>query len=171
MMMVNKKNLSIAVVVVLLITAYLGVDLNQPSTPIAQSVNLEQSTIAPEQVAEAKLNVANQHDLQLIQHAYQNKLSNIQVQAMGRVKAILADDNQGSRHQKFILTLDNGLTVLVAHNIDLSAKIENLHPGDTVEFFGEYEYNPQGGIIHWTHYDPQQRHPDGWLKHDGRVYQ
>ena len=140
MMMVNKKNLSIAVVVVLLVAAYLGVDLNQPSTPIAQSVNLEQSTIAPEQVAEAKLKVANQHDLQLIQHAYQNKLSNIQVQAMGRVKAILADDNQGSRHQKFILTLDNGLTVLVAHNIDLSAKIENLHPGETVEFFGEYEF-------------------------------
>lgn len=56
------------------------------------------------------------------------------MQSEGRVKAILRDDNEGSRHQKFILSLNNGLTILVAHNIDLSPRIENLKKGDVVEF-------------------------------------
>ena len=87
------------------------------------------------------------------------------------MKAVLRDDNEGSRHQKFILSLDNGLTILVAHNIDLAPKIENLRKGDMVEFFGEYEYSAQGGVIHWTHRDPNHRHEDGWLKHNGKIYQ
>ena len=34
-----------------------------------------------------------------------NVESNVQVQGSGRVKAILKEDNDGSRHQKFILIL------------------------------------------------------------------
>lgn len=70
-----------------------------------------------------------------------NVESNVQVQGSGRVKAILKEDNDGSRHQKFILILKNGLSILVAHNIDLAPKIEDLRKGDIVEFNGEYEYN------------------------------
>ncbi|OTG65776.1 DUF3465 domain-containing protein [Acinetobacter silvestris] len=154
--MANKKNLTIGVVVTLLVAAYLGFDLNQQQ--------LKHPPIEADQKA------LNKNGLQLIQQAYDAKLSNVQVQATGKVKAILADDNEGSRHQKFILTLDNGLTVLVAHNIDLAPKIINLHKGDVVEFFGEYEYSSKGGVIHWTHHDPQKRHQDGWLKHNGRTY-
>ena len=43
--------------------------------------------------------------------------------------------------------------------------------GDKVAFYGEYEWSEQGGVIHWTHHDPSARHTDGWLKHDGRLYQ
>ncbi|MFI7926697.1 DUF3465 domain-containing protein, partial [Acinetobacter baumannii] len=93
------------------------------------------------------------------------------VQGSGRVKAILREDNDGSRHQKFILVLKNGLSILVAHNIDLAPKIEDLRKGDIVEFNGEYEYNEKGGVLHWTHHDPQNRHENGWLKHNGRIYQ
>lgn len=51
--------------------------------------------------------------------------------------ALLKDDNEGSRHQKFILELSTGQTVLVAHNIDLALRIQNIQKGDQVEFFGE----------------------------------
>ena len=83
---------------------------------------------------------------------------------------ILADDNKGSRHQKFLLKLPSKLTLLVAHNIDLSKKIENLKEGDEVEFYGEYEWNNKGGVLHWTHHDPRKKHEDGWLKHKNVVY-
>lgn len=50
---------------------------------------------------------------------------------------VLGDDNNGSRQQKFILQLQNGLTVLVAHNIDLNPRIDGLQKGDTVGFYEE----------------------------------
>ncbi len=93
------------------------------------------------------------------------------VQGAGTVIRLLADDDEGSRHQRFILRLPSGKTLLVAHNIDLAPRIGDLRVGDTVEYSGDYEWNPQGGVVHWTHRDPAGRHADGWLKHDGRVYQ
>ncbi len=106
-----------------------------------------------------------------IEKAYHDKQSNIQVQGYGKVTKILADDNKGSRHQKFLLKLPSKLTLLVAHNIDLSKKIENLKEGDDVEFYGEYEWNNKGGVLHWTHHDPRKKHKDGWLKHNGKIYE
>jgi hypothetical protein len=94
-----------------------------------------------------------------------------QVMATGRVVRVLSDDNEGSRHQRFILELGSGQTLLVAHNIDLAPRIPMLDTGDTVRFFGEYEENSRGGVIHWTHHDPRGRHPDGWLEHRGKRYQ
>ncbi|WP_151840799.1 DUF3465 domain-containing protein [Acinetobacter soli] len=106
-----------------------------------------------------------------IKLAFEQKKSNVQVQGAGQVKAVLPDDNQGSRHQKFILRLENGQTVLIAHNIDLSPRLQGLQKGDRVEFYGEYEYTPKGGVIHWTHRDPKGRHLNGWLKFNGSIYQ
>ncbi len=94
-----------------------------------------------------------------------------QVSGSGMVVRILADDNDGDRHQRFILELSSGRTLLVAHNIDLAPRISSLETGDTVSFYGEYEPSAQGGVIHWTHHDPQGRHVAGWLQHDGRRYQ
>ena len=94
-----------------------------------------------------------------------------QVQGSGAVLRILPDDNEGSRHQKFILELPSGRTVLVAHNIDLAPRIAALRTGDTVRFYGEFETNDRGGVIHWTHRDPQGRHPHGWLEHNGQRYE
>lgn len=108
---------------------------------------------------------------QILQTAYEQKQSNIQVEGSGVVVKTLPDDNKGSRHQRFILKLAGGQTLLVAHNIDLAQKIKGLKKGDTVGFYGEYEWSQQGGVIHWTHHDPKGRHADGWLKHNGVVYQ
>ena len=186
--MANKTNLGIGAVITLLIAAYFGMDVNQnqheipkqqrsnesqEKTPssLEQSDQHSNSSSDDKKTQHSELNSSqNRHGLDVIRQSFDRKISNVQVQSEGRVKAILRDDNEGSRHQKFILSLDNGLTILVAHNIDLSPRIENLKKGDMVEFFGEYEYSPQGGVMHWTHHDPQGRHADGWLKHQGKTY-
>ncbi|MBQ7188749.1 MAG: DUF3465 domain-containing protein [Kiritimatiellae bacterium] len=93
------------------------------------------------------------------------------VEGKGVVIKLLNDDTQGTRHQKFILRDAAGKTLLVAHNTTLAPRIEGLQVGDTVEFFGEYQENEKGGVIHWTHLDPARRHVSGWLRHKGRVYQ
>lgn len=101
---------------------------------------------------------------------FERRHSDEQVQGQGEVLRVLSDDNDGSRHQRFILRLDSGQTVLIAHNIDLAPRISSLSSGDLVEFFGEYEWNSKGGVVHWTHHDPRGAHVDGWLKHDGKIY-
>ena len=106
-----------------------------------------------------------------LKRAYESHKSDIQVKGSGTVVRLLKDDNKGSRHQKFILKLSSGLTILIAHNIDLAPRINAIAKGDTVQFYGEYEWNKKGGVIHWTHRDPNKRHQHGWLKHKGKTYQ
>lgn len=92
------------------------------------------------------------------------------VSAAGRVSRILADDNDGSRHQRFIIAVGRDLTVLIVHNIDLAPRVP-LAVGDSVTLRGDYVWNDRGGLIHWTHHDPAGRHAPGWIEYDGRRYQ
>ncbi|MGA8258822.1 MAG: DUF3465 domain-containing protein [Arenicellales bacterium] len=103
--------------------------------------------------------------------AFRNHETRVQLRGSGHVLRILPDDDSGSRHQRFILRMASGQTVLIAHNIDLADRVGSLRRGDTVEFFGEYEWNSKGGVVHWTHRDPSGRHVSGWLRHDGHTYQ
>jgi len=103
--------------------------------------------------------------------AYANRRSNIQVSGEGTVTKLLPDDNTGSRHQKFIVRLASGQTLLVAHNIDVAPRIGALRAGDRVQFSGEYEWSDRGGLVHWTHRTASGPHPGGWLRHGGRTYQ
>lgn len=106
-----------------------------------------------------------------IDQAFKNHKSNVQVKGSGTVSRLLKDDNKGSRHQKFILKLSSGQTILIAHNIDLAPRINSISNGDIVQFYGEYEWNNKGGVVHWTHRDPKGHHIGGWLKHNGKIYQ
>lgn len=106
-----------------------------------------------------------------IASAYRNHVSDVQVSGRGVTTKILSDDEDGSRHQRFILKLESGQTLLIAHNIDLAPRITSLREGDSVEFNGVYEWNSKGGVVHWTHNDPVGRHEAGWLRHNGKTYQ
>jgi hypothetical protein len=106
-----------------------------------------------------------------IRRAFENKTSDVQVEGEGVVTRILTDDLSGSRHQRFIVSLASGQTVLIAHNIDIAPRIDGLQTGDSVRFYGEYVWNEKGGMVHWTHHDPEGRHVAGWLKRNGQTYQ
>ncbi|NDY73644.1 hypothetical protein DO021_18210 [Desulfobacter hydrogenophilus] len=106
-----------------------------------------------------------------LKNVFENKISGVQIGGSGKVIKILPDDNKGSRHQRFILKLNSNQTLLIAHNIDLAPKIQFLKVDDHVNFYGQYEWNSKGGVIHWTHHDPNGQHEGGWLNHDGKMYQ
>lgn len=85
------------------------------------------------------------------------------------MRRLVADDDDGARHQRFILDLRNGQTVLVAHNIDLAERVP-LGVGDRVSFRGVYEWNELGGLVHWTHHDPLGLEDGGFVKYRTRYY-
>ncbi len=148
--------------IIVLIVAMLGYLELSSKKEIARRVDSDQVT---------KPQVATADSLNILNEAVKNRQSNIQVEGEGIVIKILPDDTKGSRHQRFILELSSGQTLLIAHNIDLAPRIDSLKLGDKVRFYGEYEWNNKGGVLHWTHHDPKNRHPNGWLKHDRKTYQ
>ena len=104
--------------------------------------------------------------------AFRSHQSDVQVSGVGVVNRVLPDDREGGRHQRFTLQLTGiGQTVLIAHNIDIAPRIPALQPGNTVSFNGVYEWNDKGGVVHWTHRDPDGKHQTGWLKHKGKTFQ
>lgn len=113
---------------------------------------------------------SNDSDSEL-SNAYESRTSNLQIEGSGKVVTVLSDDNDGSRHQRFIVRLNSGQTLLVAHNIDLAQRIDSLVVGDSIRFYGQYEWNEKGGVIHWTHSDPAGSHVAGWIEHNGKRYQ
>ncbi len=102
--------------------------------------------------------------------AFADRRSDVMVEGSGAVISVLPDDLEGSKHQRFILELQDGATVLIAHNIDLAPRVP-LTLGDRIEFKGEYEWNDKGGVVHWTHHDPAGRHEGGWLRRGGQTYE
>jgi hypothetical protein len=132
-----------------------------PSQPIS-SINTESKSKQVQTVDDSDY---------LLAQAFADKRSDVMVEGSGQVIKLLKDDNEGSRHQKLLIRLKSGQTILIAHNIDLAPRVDRVQQGDDIDFKGEYEYNPQGGVIHWTHHDPQGQHEDGWLKYQGKTYQ
>ena len=96
--------------------------------------------------------------------AFAQHAGHIEVEDSAEVVKVLGDDDEGSRHQRFIVRLASGQTLLIAHNIDLAPRLPGLRAGDLVRFHGEYAWTPQGGVVHWTHADPRGRHETGWIR-------
>lgn len=108
-------------------------------------------------------------ELSDIQALYESQQSGVMVRTTGNVIRILADDNDGSRHQRFILDTPQQVSVLVAHNIDLAQRVP-IQERDQVSIYGQYEWSAKGGVIHWTHHDPKKIHLDGWILHNNVKY-
>lgn len=105
-----------------------------------------------------------------IDRAFAEMAEGVPVDGEGIVVKLLRDDTRGSKHQRFIIRIPSGLTLLVAHNIDVGRRVPLRGPGDRVRFRGDYEWNNKGGVVHWTHHDPRGRHRGGWIEFEGQRY-
>jgi hypothetical protein len=105
------------------------------------------------------------------QQAFSERDNGRMILVTAQVERTLSDDRDGSRHQRFILRLPSGQTLLVAHNIDLAPRLEGLARGESLTLLGQYEWNDRGGLVHWTHRDPQGMHPGGYIERQGRRYE
>jgi len=107
---------------------------------------------------------------QAVLDAFAAKQSDVIVECDTQVIKLLPDDNTGDRHQKMLLRLSNGHTILLAHNIDLAKRVP-VREGDTIRVRGEYEYSDKGGVLHWTHHAPRGNHEPGWIEYQGSRYE
>lgn len=111
----------------------------------------------------------NAGDLAIVE-AQSNRARNVVVTITATVKKLLPDDTKGSPHQRFLLQLSNGTTVLVAHNISLAPYVP-LREGDRVTICGEYIWNEKGGVLHYTHHTTNRKHQGGYIQYNNQTYQ
>ncbi len=107
--------------------------------------------------------------LQKIADANEKQTSGWWLTAEVRVIALLKDDLKGSKHQKFLIELVKGTTLLVSHNIDLAPRVP-IDKGEMIAVCGRYEWNHRGGVVHWTHHDPRGKKEGGWIYSRGQYY-
>lgn len=92
-----------------------------------------------------------------------------EVTVQGTVTALLPDsDGPDGPHQNFDI-LVSGLTVQVINNLDLAPRVP-VTRGVTVVVHGQFEPDPSGPIIHYTHHATGS-HEGGYIELDGRTYQ
>lgn len=84
----------------------------------------------------------------------------------------ILSDQQGPSgpHQRFIIRLTGvSRTILVEHNLTIAPRVP-LVAGEPVVVHGEYVWNAEGGLIHFTHHDPARTHEGGYILYAGRRY-
>ncbi len=115
------------------------------------------------------LQVAEDGQAEILQ-AQEAHVRKAEVTVEARVCQLLSDDTQGLPHQRFLIHLNNGSTVLVAHDTKLAPHVP-VSQGDLVRIHGEYIWNGRGGVLHWTHHSLNGRHEAGWIDYNGLRYQ
>ena len=107
---------------------------------------------------------------QEVLNAQAQQMRKVEVTLSGPVFKMLPDDTKGLPHERWLMHLSNGSTVLIAHDTKLAPRVP-INDGDTVRIHGEYIWNDKGGVIHWTHHAPNGRHEPGWIEFNGQKYE
>ena len=150
---------SVALIAILLSTASCRGPVKQAATPTTNdaanvSANL---TVTPEDQVE-------------VLKAQREQDHRVEVTVTAKVLKMLPEDTRGIPHEQFLLILNNGTTVKVAHDTAMAERVP-LQAGDVVHIHGEYIWNEKGGVIHWTHHSDSPRHPGGYIDFNGKRYQ
>ncbi|MDR0974626.1 MAG: DUF3465 domain-containing protein [Ruminococcus sp.] len=145
-------------------------DIMTAETTAAETATVT-TTTAPATTTVTTTTVAPvDNEAEYIKSLFDSQSSDVWVTGSGVVTRVLKDDNEGDRHQRFILELSTGQTLLFAHNIDIAPRIDDIAKGDIISFYGEYIFSDEGGTVHWTHHDPDGSSDGGWLKKGDTVY-
>lgn len=116
---------------------------------------------------------AEQPDNARICSLYASGSSGAEVIGQGTVLAVLGTRaGPSGEHEGFLLKLTRhcDLMLRIETNVDITGPVP-LHTGESVTVKGQYEDDPTGGVIHWTHHDPAGRHVAGYIVADGKVYE
>lgn len=131
----------------------------QAGSPVAQAQT--QPANAPAQAVAGDAEAIRAQELQLVK---------VPVTVTAPVKKMLRYDDRGLPHEKFLLLLSNGTTILVAHNTKMAPYVP-LQAGDMVTVSGEFIWNAKGGLIHWTHHTDTPNHRGGYIDFNGKRYE
>ena len=101
--------------------------------------------------------------------AFYEQRTGMMVEVSGQVVRVLDAERSDSGFQWFQMRTPNGQHFLVGHSNGISGSIP-LRSREDVTVRGEYEPNDLGGVLHWTHHDPNGDHPGGWIEVDGKLY-
>jgi len=106
-----------------------------------------------------------------VERLFAERRSNVEVTVDGAVTRLLTDDaGPSGTHQRFIIQVAAATqTLLVDNNVDIGKRAP-VAVGDTVRIRGEYVWNSEGGLVHFTHHDPQRTHEDGFIELRGVRY-
>jgi hypothetical protein len=106
-------------------------------------------------------------------NAFESQRSHGEVVADGTVAEVLGTRSGPSgEHEGFLLKMSGQCDLLlqVETNVDVTGPVP-LHEGEAVVVKGEYEFEPVGGVIHWTHHANGGRHEGGFVEAGGKYYE
>ncbi len=109
------------------------------------------------------------NDSQIVAFQSEHRM-NTEVTGKVRVYKLLREDDEGLKHERFLVMLSDGTTVLVAHSLDKAPPVP-VSPEDEIIIHGEYVWNAKGGVIHWTHHSDTPKHEGGWIDFKGKRYE
>ncbi|CAN5587272.1 hypothetical protein BH11CYA1_BH11CYA1_24920 [soil metagenome] len=108
-------------------------------------------------------------DTQIIQ-AQSQQARKVELTVTAPIEKLLREEDYREPHQRFLLALSNGTSVLVANDLEYGT-FAPVQAGNIVRIKGEYIWNERGGVLHWTHKSDEPRHESGYIDFNGMRYQ
>jgi hypothetical protein len=103
-----------------------------------------------------------------VRDAFRRRQSGLWVSVAARTERVLTDSTGRFIHQRFIVRCGGGQTVLVVNDVSTGQRVP-VTAGTRVTVRGQYVWNAEGGLIHFTHHDPEGGR-GGWILFRGKVY-
>lgn len=99
---------------------------------------------------------------------FRDRRDGVWITVAARVERALPDSRSRYRHQRFILRCPSGQTLLIVNDVSIGQRVP-VALGRRAVVRGQFIWNALGGLIHFTHHDPEGGQ-GGWILYGGKVY-